>query len=402
MKSNFSNWGFCPFTPWRTAQRAKHSGRCERMAINMTGIFRLKRFWAGLLILPAVLLTTLADKYPATVERVYSSGLYPVLSGCAARITGLVPFSLAEFVIILLVVSILAYIIAAIRKIIKHRALRGQTYARLFATLLCLAGIIWFGFISLCGLNYRRLSLAEICGLDVHPSTVGELTQLCVEIAAVANEYGAKTPKNAVGVSVSSYPDWYSTAERAAGCFTAAGDKHPVLAGFYPRPKPVLASKAMSMADIVGVYFPFTFEANVNVDVPAYLIPSSMQHELAHYKGFMREDEANFISYTACMLSGDNDFIYSGAMLALIHSTNALYQADREAYWSVIDDLSDDVRRDFNASDEYWKQFEGPVAEVSEKVNDVYLKTNSQPSGVRSYGQMVDLLLAERRARIAN
>jgi len=43
--------------------------------------------------------------------------------------------------------------------------------------------------------------------------------------------------------------------------------------------------------------FPFTFEANVNVDIPPYQIPSTMLHELSHLRGFMREDEANFISY---------------------------------------------------------------------------------------------------------
>jgi len=34
---------------------------------------------------------------------------------------------------------------------------------------------------------------------------------------------------------------------------------------------------------------------------------------------------------------------------------------------------------------------------VQERVNDAYLKTQGQADGVRSYGRMVDLLLAERR-----
>lgn len=366
----------------------------------MYGIFRLKRFWCIFLALPAVLMTELAKKNPEVTERVYSTGIYPAISAFAARITGLAPFSVAEFASVLLVVSVLTYIILSVRKIIISRDSRGQYAARLAATLLCIAGIVWFGFVSLCGLNYHRLNFAATCGLDVRPSPTEELAGLCVELAAAANQYGAKMPVNIDGVSVSSYPSWYAAAERAAGYLPSAGEKYPVLSGFCPRPKPVLASKAMSTADLVGIYFPFTFEANVNVDVPAYIVPSSMLHELAHYKGFMREDEANFISYAACMLSGDDDFVYSGVMLALIHSVNALYSADRDAYWQVMDSLSDNVKNDFRANDEYWKQFEGPVAKISEKVNDVYLKTNSQPSGVKSYGRMVDLLLAERRNRL--
>jgi hypothetical protein len=41
------------------------------------------------------------------------------------------------------------------------------------------------------------------------------------------------------------------------------------------------------------------------------------------------------------------------------------------------------------------------VREVSSKVNDTYLKVQGQSQGVRSYGRMVDLLLAERRAKLA-
>lgn len=366
----------------------------------MPGIFRFKRFWLTLLIFPAVLLTELAKRHPETVERVYSTGIYPALSGLAARVTGLAPFSIAEFLVVLFVLSLLIYIILMIRKIIKYRKTRGQTASRFIATLLGISGVVWFGFTALCGLNYHRLSFAQASGLDVRPSTAQELVELCEDLAASANKYGANTPRNADCVSVSSYPDWYSAAARAAGCYDVAGEKYSVLSGFSPRPKPVFASKAMSMADLVGIYFPFTFEANFNSDVPAYVIPSAMLHELAHYKGFMREDEANFISYIACVSSGDNDFAYSGVMLALIHSTNALYATDTDAYWQIIDSLSDGVQNDFRANNEYWKQFEGLVAQISTNVNDVYLKTNSQPSGVKSYGRMVDLLLAERRSRI--
>ena len=40
---------------------------------------------------------------------------------------------------------------------------------------------------------------------------------------------------------------------------------------------------------------------------------------------------------------------------------------------------------------------DGKVAEVSNKVNDTYLKVNKQEDGVKSYGRMVDLLLAQYR-----
>ncbi|MEI3307330.1 MAG: DUF3810 family protein [Eggerthella lenta] len=40
----------------------------------------------------------------------------------------------------------------------------------------------------------------------------------------------------------------------------------------------------------------------------------------------------------------------------------------------------------------------GPGQDVSNAANDTYLKANNQSDGMRSYGRMVDLLLAEQRA----
>ncbi len=69
-------------------------------------------------------------------------------------------------------------------------------------------------------------------------------------------------------------------------------------------------------------------EANYNGHMPEMDIPSTVCHELSHLKGFMREDEANFIAYLACRQSDSAAFRYSGALLAYIYSGNALYKAD--------------------------------------------------------------------------
>lgn len=266
-------------------------------------------------------------------------------------------------------------------------------------TLVCIAGVGYTLFTLLCGLNYHRLSFAAISGLDVRPSATEELADACTELVLRANELRAGLAENDEGVMVMANGSYYDTSAFAQDAYRFIGAEYEVLGGFTARPKPVLASRAMSYLDITGIYMPFTFEANVNVDVPDYWIPCTMMHELAHFKGFMREDEANFVSYLACTASGDDDFDYSGTMLALIHSSNALYSADRELYWPVMEQLSEGVRRDLSANSAYWKQFEGPVAQASSAMNDVYLKSNRQENGVKSYGRMVDLVLADYRER---
>lgn len=122
-----------------------------------------------------------------------------------------------------------------------------------------------------------------------------------------------------------------------------------------------------------------------------------MCHELSHLRGFMREDEANFLAYLACKSSTDLDFQYSGYMMAFIYATNALYDVDSETYSQIFNELDPGVLRDISYQNSYWKQFEGPAADVATSINNSYLQANQQEDGVRSYGRMVDLLLAEQR-----
>ena len=168
----------------------------------------------------------------------------------------------------------------------------------------------------------------------------------------------------------------------------------------YPAPKCVMLSHLMSYTEIIGLYTCWTMEANVDVDITDYEIGSTMCHELAHLRGFIREDEANFISYMVCSGSDSPDLRYSGAMLAFVYTANALAGKDADLYNETISaHYCEGMWLDFAANSEYWKQFEKAkvVSEVTNDLNDTYLKANDQEDGVESYGRVVDLLLAKYR-----
>ena len=147
-----------------------------------------------------------------------------------------------------------------------------------------------------------------------------------------------------------------------------------------------------------GIYIPYTFESNINVDVPEYTIPATMCHELTHYRGFMREEEANFLGYLAAAGSERADFRYSAAMMAFTYCYPRLRSADKERAVEIARSLCDGAMRDITADDEYWEPFrKTTVSEVSGAVYGGYLGANGQESGLKSYGEMVDLLLALQR-----
>lgn len=355
----------------------------------MKELLRLKRVWLLALLPIAVLLTVIAVNSLAFAEG-YALTVYSVLSKACNFITSLVPFSLAEWMVVIFFTSLLAFQILSVVKIIRSKGRRGFLAGKLGINLLCTVSVVFFLYTVTCGINYSRLTFAQVSGLDVRPSSADELEALCAELAFSVSELRPQ---------VEGFPDSYATAQEAKRTFDQLEADYPTLKSGYGQPKPVLASRLMSWCDITGIFFPFTFEANVNVDIPAYNIPLTMCHELTHLRGYMREDEANFIAYLACRQSGNADFRYSGDMLAFVYANNALYSVDPERGNQVYSTLSQEVQQDFAENSLYWKQFEGPVAEVASAVNDTYLKSNRQTDGVKSYGRVVDLLLADYRQR---
>ena len=369
------------------------------MLLRLWQGFRPYRRGLAILLLPlSLLLTSLASASPQAIEAIYSRGIYPALAGIFGRIFGFFPFAVAEIVLYGLIIGVAYWLITEAAGFIFKKNRKHRAFSML-ATICCAVGVVYLAFTMLVGFNYHRVTFAEQSGLSVRPSSVAELGSLYSELVERANYLRGQVNENADG-AMTFYP--YSVlqmAEQAPQGINRLAEQYPIFSGYTPRPKPVLASRGMSMMNVGGIYIPFTFEATFNADMPHASIPHTMLHELAHFKGFMREDEANFIAYLAAREMDSPAFQYSGVMLALIYTGNALFAADRDLFFELNATLDDGIRRDFAYNRVYWQQFEGRVAEVATAMNDVYLRHNRQEDGVRSYGRMVDLLLADYRAR---
>lgn len=361
-------------------------------------LLHLKRLWL-LAFAPAALILSLAATYHPAFAEWYADTVYPVISIAINFVTSLVPFSIAELLVIVIPVACLVFLVIFIIRIIRQREKRAEFAIKSVINLLCTFSVIYFTFMIFCGINYSRYSFSQTSGLKVQPSSKQELIALSNSLAEDVNSLRQQVHTDNNSVMKLSQPNIYDTAKQMSKAYNLVYKQYPLLRAGYGAPKPVFASKMMSQANITGIFFPFTFEANVNTDIPAYSIPVTMGHELSHLRGYMREDEANFLGYLVCEKSGNPDFEYSGKMLAFIHVNNALFDVDQNAASQIYAKLSPGVQRDLNANTAYWKQFEGPIAQVSTSVNDSYLKANHQEDGVKSYGRMVDLLLAEYRTK---
>ncbi len=308
-------------------------------------------------------------------------------------ISDLFPFALDEVLIYLMVLGVLIYLLWGILRIWKKdvsvRIWGMESLRKLLKT-----GIVWFlAFTVTCGINYHRTSFSSLADLPVEPSTVEELEELCLWLTARIENVSKSVRVREDGLT--DLPDGME--EKTRDAMKGLGEQYPALSGWYPRAKPVFTWKVLSMEFLEGIFGPYTMEAHYNPDIPAYNQPAVLCHELSHLKGFMREDEANYIAYLACVGSEDVNLQYSGLLLAYTHSINALYRADYERFAAVRVQLCEQADRDYAYHRTYWAQYEGPVSEISDKVNDTYLRANAQQEGSRSYGRMVDLLLGAYR-----
>lgn len=348
-----------------------------------------RKLLAGVILLGLSLVLQLAARNLSGFGEWYGTRIYPVLVWVIGGLSNFFPFSVVEIFLYVFLLLGLVYGITYIRQLIK-----------LVSTFVLVVGILAFSYTANCGINYYRLPFSYFLNLEIRPSSEEELKELCVFLACQAAE--AAEPMESLALTEGtgqreSRERKKDFPRQAKADMEKLGQSYPQLSGFYPRPKPLLVSEILSLQSLSGIYSPFTIEANYNQDMIAYNIPHTACHELSHLRGFMREEEANFIGYLACVGS-DNAFSrYSGYLSGFIYASNALYRQNPEAASEVYTYLPDRALTDLHTNNQFWQQYEGAIAEVSTKVNDTYLKANSQSDGVKSYGRMVDLLLAYYR-----
>lgn len=366
----------------------------------MRQLLKLKRNFL-LLLAPLSLILILIARQSSDFAEFYALHIYKWLSQLISLITGIIPLSLIELIIIILPFFLITILIIFIIRIVKNKGSRKVYAFKGVINIFCITSVLLFSFTLVGGLNYYRYPFSHYSKLEVRESSLEELYGMTNELAHQANELRSQiSNEDENGVFKLSMNN-FKLAREANKAMKNLSKEYPVLGGRYASPKPIILSYLMSYTEITGVFMPFTMEANVNVDVPDYSIAATMLHELTHQRGFMREDEANFISYLAGMSSDNPEIKYSSTMLALIISGNALYGQDKGLYDEIRNTYSDGVNRDIRANSEYWAKYKDTVVStVSNKINDTYLRANAQTDGVKSYGRMVDLLLAKYRAEL--
>lgn len=357
----------------------------------------------------------------STFADAYSHYMYRVLSLGIGSVMGLLPFSVVELLLYATILFVLFDFVKQLRRAVRvsvacvHSARVSQDaqthllaavarpLRRFLGHLFLILSTLLVLYVFLCGINYHRTSFSEEAGLsvtiDAHGTVYDEadLIALCDYLVTEINDTEAQLDVSFIGqTSETPKPSaawlWHAgrTGQRA---MEKLGQRYRRLSGHYPFPKPILNTWILSVQQTTGVYSPFTVEANYNRDIAYYDIPFTICHELSHFRGYMQEEEANFIGVLATIGADDLYFNYSGYVSAWVYAGNALARIDSTAFATLYARINARTRQDMLYNNAYWQQFEGKPAEAHEQLNDAYLKMQGQTSGVRSYGHVTDLML---------
>lgn len=304
----------------------------------------------------------------------FTDHLFFIAANTTGRISGLFPFSLGEVLISLAIVLLVTTIIICIILIFNHKQ---DTYKRFAAAWLRVMAVIVLTVALLYTFNcsYLYLSTPMQFAGGTREFDVDEFEAVRNMVVNECNALAPQMEREDDGTMIFTGDSAKAAAEALRGI---SGD-FPRLSGYYPPAKEMWGSYFMYKSDIIGVYFPFSMEANYSSYVSDSFLPHVIAHEYAHLKGYIYENEANFMSFLACINSDDPAVRYSGYLCVL-------YYIEKDYTSSVPDEraakqvqLSNLVRFDDYCYDrktwEYLqerdKEKEQPkIAEAAEKVGD--------------------------------
>lgn len=367
-----------------------------------------KRKWKilvpGLLLIISLLLN-LAGWLSSSFCNIYVKYVFPVWVETYGRLTGFFPFSVGEIMLYPAALLTAALVLRAVFQPL-FACIRPKKQFRLFKS--CSVFFFWvFGILCFimtlnCFLLYHASPINERYDIGGDPKGeygADEIAALRDYVVEQANGLSLTLSRDEKGNLV--YEG--DMKQEAKKQMRRLGESYSALKGYYPNPKPLATSAFFSQQYIMGYYFPFSMEANYNNMMCEINMPSTMCHELSHLKGFIREDEANFIGYLACVDSEDDFFRYSAYLSVINYLDNDFFKAigkNPEIYFSHPAISSQVILDDRFLTDEMWEKVEKDalidtqtVKEASNIFTETTLVLNGVEDGKISYSRVVNLLL---------
>lgn len=330
---------------------------------------------------------------------IYRKYVFVHISSIFSRITNIFRYSVGEVMITMGVFIVLMGLIIFIAGFMKYKWLK--SLRRIYFKIVVYILIFIYATETLnCFVLYHTTTIENTLYKDIDLSSDisdGErLINVYNTVVDNINKLSSKMKRDSDGDLIKNYS--YNECKAA---LRNISDRFTCLSGYYPSPKEIYYSDIMTQQYLAGIYFPFSMEANYNKLMYISNMPSTICHELSHLKGYIRENEANYLSFVACIES-DNEFLqYSGYLSVFYYllddietyateeeKTN-MHKIDKRAYDDTIF-VKEDV---FNKIEEKSLVSTDTLSDATDKFIDSNLKINGVSSGMDNYNEVVRLLI---------
>ncbi len=329
----------------------------------------------------------------------YRKYIFAHISNIFSRISNAYKYSIGESMIVIAVFIVILAIIILLAGFMKFDALKNlRKYYFRFVVYVLL--YIYATETFNCFIMYHCSTIEETLYSNAEDnSDISDIEKLlCVynDVADNINALSTEIDRNSNGDAV---PDY--TYDECRQALLNVSETFECLKGYFPYPKEIYYSNIMTQQYLEGVYFPFSMEANYNKLMYSANYPSVICHELSHLKGYIREDEANFISYAAC-INSDNKFIqYSGYLSVIFYLANDLLDYGDEDIINRMNKITETAYDDtvfvkqeiFDEIEENAVISTDTISEATDSFIDSNLKMNGVESGMDNYNEVVKLLI---------
>ena len=322
------------------------------------------------------------------IEKYYSTGFFPLISGSLRIVNGWLPVSVGDILYFLAGGWLLYKIGRFFIKIFRKKS-GGKMFLAGVLRIFLTAMVIYIVFNIFWGLNYNRKGIAYQLNLARTGYDTADLKNIQQLLIQKVNQR-----KQALVYKHEIYPGNKELFSRAYNCYRQSEPLYPFLQYNHESVKASLYGQLGNYLGFTGYYNPFTGEAQLNTTVPRFLLPYTTCHEIAHQLGYAKEDEANFAGYLSATSSTDTLFHYSAYLDLFLYANRELFFVDSTSAKDAYKQLIPEVKADLKEFKEFLLSHRNPVEPLITWLYGKYLKANQQPDGMRTYNEVIADLIA--------
>lgn len=323
---------------------------------------------------------------PGAIDSAYSRGLYRVITAIIVPVTEKLPFSLASFLTLALILALpTLWIVRGIQLV---RGGHGALAALLWGPfrLVFLIPLLFTWFAVFWGAGYQRPPVEERLALDTAKPAEAEVQAVLDALLPIVLRDMPKTEADR---------DVQRAVRSIANAMAAFLEETEGRRARLPQRVKATPPGWLLFNSTSGVCSPFTLEANVDGAIPDTGFVYVAAHELAHTAGINREGEATLYGQIAGLRADDP---YARYCIALDAYTDLCRDLSNDARKAALERLPESSREELKRIREISSSYNVRwFSQQSWKVYNKYLQSQGIQEGTRNYSASTKLLIFAHR-----